>query len=89
MENRFNLTWTLILEDQLCPIFGSEHDVTIQYCARRIMGIWQSYGLSKDDNRPLVWAYVIRDRHGRTVDADRLVNGEWMPFDVRLEQMVE
>ena len=88
MENRFNLTWTLILADQLCPIFGTEQDVTIQRCASRIKGIWESYGLSEDGNRPLVWAYVIQDRHGRTFDADRLVNGEWIPFELRLEYMM-
>ena len=82
MENRFNLTWNLILADQLCPIFGAEHDVTIQVCLDRIKGIWESYGLSEEGNRPLVWAYVIQDKHGRTFDADRLVDGNWIPFEV-------
>ena len=87
MENRFDLTWTLILADQLCPIFGTEQDVTIQHCAKRIRGIWESYGLSEEGNRPLVWAYKIQDCHGRTFDADRLVNGVWMDgwFESRVE----
>jgi hypothetical protein len=78
--NAYTMTWMIIpshAPDSM-PEFGRESDVSLNVCLKRIKGIWQAYDCSEEERRPLAWAYEIKDRHGRTVDNDRLVDGKWM-----------
>lgn len=76
----YTMTWMIIPSHapESMPYFGRESDVSLDVCAKRIKGIWQAHGCSEESARPLAWAYEIKDRHGRTMDADRLIDGKWM-----------
>lgn len=89
MLNTYTMDWIIIPSHapESVPHFGRESEVSLDFCMKRIRGVWESYNCSEESARPLAWAYAIKDRHGRTVDADRLVNGEWMDgwFESRVE----
>lgn len=74
---RYTLIWSLIRKDNDIPKLGFECDVSLDYCYKRIGNIWKGYGYSID-NPPVVWAYEIKDRHGRIIDVDQWSNGKWM-----------
>ena len=75
----FTLTWMIIPSHapESMPYFGRESDVSLGECYKRIKGIWDSRGYSLS-NPPRVWAYQICDQHGRTFEADQLIEGKWL-----------
>ena len=86
--NRLSLTWTLLVDADSMPLFGAERDVNLKRIRERIQGIWESYklGVEKDEKQPHMWAYQILDEHGRTFDADWLINGVWMDLSHEAER---
>ena len=77
--NRLTLTWTLLVDADSMPLFGTERDVNLKRIRERIQGIWTSYrlGVEKDENQPYVWTYRIFDEHGRTFEYDWCMYGTW------------
>ena len=61
-----------------CPVFGREEGMTMLGCHKRIAGVWQAYGFTMGA-LPDLWAYTIKDEHGRTIEEQSLVNGVWAP----------
>mgnify|MGYP006270179785 CR=1 FL=1 len=86
--NKLTLQWTLLVDADSGLSFGTERDICLKQCRKRINGIWESYklGVEKDEKQPHMWAYQILDEHGRTFDADWLINGAWMDLSHEAER---
>ena len=58
------------------PVFGREEGMTLEGCHKRICGVWQAYGFTLG-SPPDMWAFTIKDEHGRTFEDESLANGVW------------
>jgi hypothetical protein len=62
------------------PVFGREEGLTLEGCHKRIEGVWRAYNFTLD-TPPDLWAYTIKDVHGRTLGDDSLAGGVWQVWE--------
>lgn len=76
MQTSYRMEWVLIGKDYVYPILGRIDLPELEDCYLKMRNEWHFHGFILG-NLPRVWAYTIKDKHGRTIEAESLVDGVW------------